>query len=247
MGFAGKTAVVTGGAQGIGEAIARRLARQGVNLVLWDVQEQSSRATAKAVAASAGVRAEGMAVDVTDAQAVAQAAKQAHKAFDGIDLLVNNAGVTRDNLLLRLPEADWDLVLRVNLKGAFLCTQAVGRYMLKARAGRIVNIASIIGLMGNAGQANYAASKGGLIALTKSTAKEFARRGVTANAVAPGFIRTAMTDALEESTQQEMLGAIPLARFGEAGDVAGAVEFLLSDAAAYITGQVLVVDGGMVM
>ncbi|MFH0910301.1 MAG: 3-oxoacyl-[acyl-carrier-protein] reductase [Planctomycetota bacterium] len=247
MGFQKKTAIVTGGARGIGEAIARRLAARGANIVLWDVQKEVVTATAAAIAEAHGVRAEGTTVDVTSAAAVGEATRAARAAFGAVDFLVNNAGVTRDNLLLRMKEEDWDRVLDINLKGAFLCTQAVGRLMLKARSGRIVNIASVIGLSGNAGQANYAASKAGLIGFTKSVAKEFAPRGVTVNAVAPGFIRTPMTDALSDETRTYMLERIPLAYFGEVEDVAAAAEFLLSDAARYITGHVLTVDGGMAM
>ncbi|MFW5856393.1 MAG: 3-oxoacyl-[acyl-carrier-protein] reductase [Planctomycetota bacterium] len=247
MGSDTPLAIVTGGARGIGEAIARRLAADGLAIAIWDVNEDAAKATADAIASDHGVPTAGAAVDVTDADAVAAAAKDAHGAFGGIAALVNNAGITRDNLILRMKEEDWDLVLRINLKGAFLCTQAAGRYMLKARAGRIVNIASVVGVMGNAGQANYSASKGGLISLTKTSAKEFAARGVTVNAIAPGYIRTAMTDELSDEVKEAMQGIIPLGSFGEAEDVAAATAFLLSGAARYITGQVLHVDGGMVM
>ncbi|MBN1256408.1 MAG: 3-oxoacyl-[acyl-carrier-protein] reductase, partial [Planctomycetes bacterium] len=231
MSFKGKTAIITGAAQGIGEAIARRLAARGVNIVLWDVQQEAVEATAKEITKESGVKTLAAVVDVADSVAVDGALQEALEAFENIDFLVNNAGITRDNIILRMKEEDWDLVLRVNLKGAFVCTKAVARRMLKARSGRIVNLASVIGLMGNAGQANYGASKAGIIGLTKSAAKEFAPRGVTVNAIAPGFIRTAMTDALDEETQQAMLEVIPLKLFGEPEDVAGAVEFLLSDAA----------------
>jgi 3-oxoacyl-[acyl-carrier protein] reductase len=186
-------------------------------------------------------------VDVTESDAVEAAAKAVRNDSETIDILVNNAGITRDNLLVRMKEEDWDLVLRINLKGAFLCTKAVGRYMCKARTGAIVNIASVIGLMGNAGQANYGASKAGVIGLTKSTAREFASRGVRANAVAPGYIQTAMTEELTDDVRQQLQEQIPLQTLGRPEDVAEAVGFLASDAARYITGQVLVVDGGMVM
>lgn len=243
----GKTAIVTGGARGIGEAIARRLAASGANLVLWDVLEDAAMETAGRIASEFGVQATGAAVDVTDSEAVDAAMKTCQKTAGSVDILVNNAGITRDNLLLRMKDEDWDLVLRINLKGVFLCTRAAGRYMCKQRGGAIVNIASIVGVMGNAGQANYAASKAGVIGLTKTTAKEFAARGVRCNAIAPGFIQTAMTDKLSEEVRTTMLQWIPLGALGQPGDVAEAVHFLASDAARYVTGQVLNVDGGMVM
>lgn len=242
-----KVAIVTGGARGIGEAIARKLASAGAHVAIWDVLEDAAHATAESIAKTYGVKATGAAVDVTNEGGVENATDAVMKDFGRIDILVNNAGITRDGLLLRMKEEDWDLVLRVNLKGVFLCTKAVGRFLCKARSGSIVNIASVVGVMGNAGQANYSASKAGVIGLTKTTAKEFAPRGVRCNAVAPGYIQTAMTEKLSEQTRQMMLSLIPLGGFGEAEDVAKAVCFLASDEARYITGQVLHVDGGMVM
>lgn len=243
----GKTTIITGGARGIGEAIARKLASLGSNVELWDVMADAARSTAEKIAGEFGVKAEGVAVDVTDGAAVDAAVDAARGRWGEIDVFVNNAGITRDSLMLRMKEEDWDLVLKINLKGVFLCTKAVARYMCKARKGAIVNIASVVGVMGNAGQANYSASKAGVIGLTKTGAKEFASRGVRVNAVAPGYIRTAMTDKLSPEVQEQMQALIPLGSFGTAEDVAEAVAFLAGDAARYVTGQVLLVDGGMVM
>jgi 3-oxoacyl-[acyl-carrier protein] reductase len=241
-----KTAIVTGSAQGIGKAIALALAKQGANVVVSDVNLEEAQKTAAEVAAL-GVKSLAIKCNVADAAEVDALVKQAQGAFPTIDILVNNAGVTRDNLMMRMDEKDWDLVLDVNLKGAFLMTKAVTRIMMKQRSGRIVNMASVIGVMGNAGQSNYAASKGGLIAFTKSTAKEFSSRNVTCNAVAPGFIETAMTAKLTDEVKQNYQKGIPLGRMGSPEDVAGAVLFLVSDAASYVTGQVIHVDGGLVM
>jgi len=241
----GKTALVTGAARGIGQATALRLAEAGADVALCDLKAEWLAETAAGVRA-AGRRAESYAVDVSDAAGVKSAVEAVAADFGRIDILVNNAGITRDGLLLRMSEEDWNAVLDVNLKGTYLFTRAVARLMVKQRGGAIVNIASIIGLIGNAGQCNYAASKAGVIALTKSVAKELAGRGVRANAVAPGFIRTSMTDKLSEETQQRMLEAIPLKRFGSPEDVADVVVFLAGDAAAYVTGQVVNVCGGMV-
>jgi 3-oxoacyl-[acyl-carrier protein] reductase len=246
MRFEGRVSVVTGASQGIGETIARDLAAEGAAVVLVDVQADKLEAVAASIA-GAGGRAEARAVDVGDAAAVEAAVAAVVAAHGRIDHLVNNAGITRDGLLMRMKEADWDAVLRVNLKGAFNFSKSVLRTMIAARYGRIVNIASIAGLMGNAGQANYAASKAGLIALAKSLAREVGSRGITVNAVAPGFIATAMTDALPEEVRKSYLEAIPLRKFGLPKDVASAVEFLLSEEAAYITGQVVGVNGGMYM
>jgi 3-oxoacyl-[acyl-carrier protein] reductase len=246
MSLKGKVALVTGGARGIGRAIAERLGGLGADLALFDVLDDVSR-TAEELAAALEVRARAYQVDVTSSTQVDAAVGEAVKDLGRLDILVNNAGVTRDGLVMRMKDEDWDLVLGINLKGPFLCTRSASRQMLKQRSGRIVNIASVVGLMGNAGQANYSASKAGLLGLTKACAKEFGSRGVTVNAVAPGYIRTAMTDKLTEEQRGKMLELVPLGRLGEAADVAAAVAFLASDEAAYVTGQVLTVDGGMVM
>ncbi|MDD2239749.1 MAG: 3-oxoacyl-[acyl-carrier-protein] reductase [Kiritimatiellae bacterium] len=241
-----KIALVTGAARGIGQAIAVQLAADGADLALCDVQAEGLDVTAAQVR-ELGRRAETYAMNVADASAVDATVARVVADFGRIDILVNNAGINRDTLLIRMTENDWDQVLDVNLKGAFLVSKAVVKVMMKQRAGAIVNIASVVGLMGNAGQANYTAAKAGLIALTKTTAKELGSRGIRANAVAPGFIRTAMTDQLSEQAQQAMLRLVPLGRPGEPEDVARAVTFLASDNAAYVNGQVLTVCGGMVM
>ncbi|AUD14115.1 MULTISPECIES: 3-oxoacyl-[acyl-carrier-protein] reductase [unclassified Planococcus (in: firmicutes)] len=243
----GKTAIVTGASRGIGAAIARRFAEEGANIV---VNYSGSQDKAEAVVAEieqAGGKAIAVKANVADADAVKAMADAAMKEFGSIDILVNNAGITRDNLMMRMKEDEWDDVINTNLKGVFLCTKAVTRQMMKQRAGRIVNIASIVGVMGNAGQANYVAAKAGVIGLTKTTARELASRGITANAVAPGFITTDMTEKLGDDVQSSMLAQIPLARFGAPEDVANAALFLASDEASYVTGQTLHLDGGMVM
>lgn len=241
-----KVVLVTGAARGIGQAIALKLAAEGADLALCDLKEEWLSETASKVS-ELGRRVECYSVDVSDAEAVKQAVSEIEADFGRVDTLVNNAGITKDSLLMRMSEEDWNAVLDVNLKGAFLVTKAVMRGMMKRRSGSIVNIASVIGMMGNAGQANYAASKGGLIAFTKTVAKELAARNVRANAVAPGFIRTRMTDALDEKTQQKMLELIPLKRLGEPEDVANVVLFLASELSAYVSGQVVPTSGGMVM
>ena len=244
--FEGRVAIVTGASQGIGEAIARDLADEGATVICADVQREKLEAVARSIA-EAGGRAEAHEVDVTDAASVERAVAAVVAAHKRIDHLVNNAGITRDGLLMRMKEEDWDVVLRVNLKGTFNFSKAVLRTMIAARYGRIVNIASVAGLMGNAGQANYAASKAGVIAFAKSLAREVGARGITVNAVAPGFISTAMTDALPEEVKATYLEVIPLKKFGLPKDVANAVKFLLSEDAAYVTGQVVSVNGGMYM
>jgi 3-oxoacyl-[acyl-carrier protein] reductase len=247
MDLKGKTALITGGAQGIGYAIAVELAKRGADCALADINLPKTEEAAKILAQEANIQVLPLKMDVSNFGDVEEGIKKTVDKFSHLDILVNNAGITRDGLIMRMSDADWDLVLAINLKGTFNGIKAVSRVMLKQRFGRIVNIASVVGLMGNAGQANYSASKAGVIGLTKTTAKEFASRGITVNAVAPGFIRTAMTDALSDEAKQNLQKLIPLGRLGEAEDVAKAVGFLVSDAAAYITGQVLTVDGGMVM
>ncbi|MFL2877141.1 MAG: 3-oxoacyl-[acyl-carrier-protein] reductase [Pontiellaceae bacterium] len=241
-----KCAVVTGAARGLGQAIAVKLAEAGADVALCDLQSDGLQETAAKVRAT-GRRAEVYSLNVADTDSVTTGVKAIEEDFGKIDVLVNNAGITKDGLLMRMSEADWDAVLDVNLKGVFLCTKAVMRGMMKQRSGAIVNIASVIGLMGNAGQANYAASKGGVISFSKTVAKELASRNVRCNAVAPGFIRTAMTDELDEDVQAKMKELIPLSRFGEPEDVANVVLFLASDASGYVTGQALSTCGGMVM
>ena len=242
----GKVAVVTGAGRGIGRAIALRFAAEGADVVCVSRTAENSAKAAEEVRAL-GRRAWAHAVDVSDAQAVETVATAILTETGRVDILVNNAGVTRDGLLMRMSEADWDAVLDTNLKGAFLVTRAFTRPLLKQRAGRIINVASVIGLIGNAGQCNYAASKAGLIGLTKSVAREFASRGITCNAIAPGFITTDMTSVLAEDLKAELLKRIPLNSFGEAEDIAQAALYLAGPGGRYVTGQVLVVDGGMVM
>jgi 3-oxoacyl-[acyl-carrier protein] reductase len=244
--FEGRVSIVTGASQGIGEAIARDLAAEGAAVVLVDVQMDKLEAVARSIAETGG-KAEARQIDVGDAAAVERAVAAVVAAHGRIDHLVNNAGITRDGLIMRMKEEDWDAVLRVNLKGTFNFSKAVIRTMIAAKYGRIVNIASVAGLMGNAGQANYAASKAGVIAFARSLAREVGARGITVNAVAPGFIETAMTAVLPEDIRKAYLEIIPLKKFGLPKDVASAVKFLLSEDSSYITGQVVSVNGGMYM
>ena len=247
MNFAGKTAVVTGGSRGIGRAICLELARGGANVVLcYAGNEAAAQETVKECEAL-GAKALAVRCNVADAAEVKALMDAALAEFGAIHILVNNAGITRDGLLLLMKEEDFDAVLDTNLKGAFLCMKAVARTMTRQRYGRIVSLSSVVGLRGNAGQMNYAASKAGVIGLTKSMAKELASRGITANAVAPGFIETDMTAAMPEAAKTATLTAIPAGRLGAAEEVARAVAFLASEEAGYITGQVLAVDGGMAM
>ncbi len=242
----GRTALVTGGARGIGLAIAAALASDGADIALFDVDAASLGSAVEKIE-SLGVRALGLEVDITDLDAVTNAVSKLSAELAPPDILVNNAGITRDNLLMRMTPAEWASVIAVNLTGAFNVTRACVRGMTKRRWGRIVNIASVVGLMGNAGQANYAASKAGIIGFTKSVAKELASRNVTCNAVAPGYIVTKMTESLSDKARETLVSLIPLKRLGTPEDVAGVVRFLCSPAADYVTGQVINVDGGMVM
>jgi 3-oxoacyl-[acyl-carrier protein] reductase len=241
--LSGKTALVTGGSKGIGQAIAATLYGAGARVAI--VARDGARA--ELAARTLGERARGFSCDVTDAERIAATVEAVERDLGPVDILVNNAGLTKDNLLFRIGEPDWDLVLDTNLKGTFLFTKAAARGMIKRRWGRIVNITSVIGLIGNKGQANYAASKAGLIGFTKAVAKELGSRNVLVNAVAPGYIDTELTQVLTEEQRQALFPLIALGRLGQGADVAGAVLFLASDMASYITGQVLVVDGGMVM
>jgi len=246
MHLKGRTALVTGAAQGIGKAVALALAKAGADVAISDINLEKATETAAEVAAL-GVRSVAIEGNVADSASAQAMVDKAVSEFGKLDILVNNAGITRDNLIMRMKEEDWDLVLDINLKGSFNCAKAALKHMSKARTGRIINIASIVGAMGNAGQANYVASKAGLIGLTKTIAREYSSRNITANAVAPGFIDTAMTQALSEKVREDLMKQIPLGRLGTADDIANAVKFLASDAASYITGQVVHVNGGMYM
>ena len=244
--LANQIAVVTGAGRGIGRAIALKFAAEGADVVCVSRTQENSEKAANEIGAL-GRKAWAFAVDVADSAAVNAAAEKILADCGKVDILVNNAGVTRDGLLMRMSDADWDTVLNTNLKGAFFFTKAFSRAMIKARTGRIINVSSVIGLIGNAGQSNYAASKAGLIGFTQSVAREFASRGITANCIAPGFIETDMTSELNEELKADILKQIPMGKFGAAEDIANAALFLASSSARYVTGQVLTVDGGMVM
>ena len=242
----GKVALVTGAAQGIGKAVALLLARHGADIVVSDINLEKAEETAKEIE-SIGPKAMAIKVNVASLNDVEQMVEAVLKKFGRIDILINNAGITRDKLILRMTEEDWDIVLNVNLKGTFNCTKMVIRHMAKQRSGKIVSIASVVGEMGNAGQVNYAASKAGVIGLTKTIAREFAKRGINVNAIAPGYIETPMTEFLSDKVKEELKRLIPMERLGKPEDVAEAVLFLVSEESNYITGQVLNVNGGIYM
>lgn len=246
MKLEGKVSLITGGGRGIGRAMGLKFAEEGSDIVVWDI-EVDETASLESRIEKLGRRVTVMKTDVSKYREVSEKIEEVLTAFGRVDVLVNNAGVTRDGLVLRMGEEDWDVVLDVNLKGAFNCTKAVTKSMVKQRWGRIINISSVIGVTGNRGQANYAASKAGLIGLTKAMAKELASRGITVNAIAPGLIQSGMTETLSQQVKDEYLKDIPLGRIGSPEDVAGLALFLASDEASYITGQVINVDGGMVM
>jgi 3-oxoacyl-[acyl-carrier protein] reductase len=242
----GKVALITGAAQGIGKAVALLLAQNGADLVVSDINLEKAEETAKEIE-SMGRKAMAIKVDVANYTDVDRMIQAVMERFGHIDILVNNAGIARDKLILRMTEEDWDAVLNINLKGTFNCTKAVIKHMVKQRSGKIVNIASVVGEMGNAGQANYAASKAGVIGFTKTIAREFAQRGINVNTIAPGYIQTPMTDGLSEKVKEELKRLIPMERLGQPEDVAHAVLFLVSETSSYITGQVLNVNGGIYM
>lgn len=247
MKLEGRSILVTGASRGIGREIALEFAREGANIAVnFSGSEAKANETVDEIKAM-GREAFAVQCDVSNAESVASMVKETIDRFGKLDVLVNNAGITKDNLIMRMKEEEWDDVININLKGVFLCTKAVTRQMMKQRSGRIVNIASIVGVSGNPGQANYVAAKAGVIGLTKTTAKELSSRNITVNAVAPGFITTDMTEKLTEEVKSEMLKQIPLARFGEPKDIAKVAVFLASDDSSYMTGQTLHVDGGMVM
>ena len=243
----GRVAMITGGARGIGKAIAETLAQRGANIVVVDLRKEMAEETANEIAANTGIEAIALEADVSDRESVKVMVKDAIAKFGKIDILVNNAGITRDGLIMRMSEKDWDLVLDINLKGAFNCAQALARPMMKKRYGRIINISSVSGVTGQAGQTNYSSSKAGLIGFTKALAKELGSRNITVNAVAPGFIETVLTVDLPEEIKDFSLKMTPLGRFGVPQDIANAVAFLASEESSFITGVTLQVDGGMVM
>lgn len=242
-----KVALITGAAQGIGRAIATTLAQQGANVVVADIQLEKAETTAKEIMAETGQKVIAVHVDVVDSASVKAMIDRTIDEFERIDILVNNAGITRDSLIMRMKEADWDLVLNINLKGTFNCSKAVVRPMMRQHYGRIVNITSVSGLIGQVGQTNYSSSKAGIIGFTKALAREVGSRKITVNAVAPGLVKTALTIDLPEELKDMFIEMTPLGRYGEPEDIANAVAFLVSDEASYITGQVLSVDGGMAM
>ena len=243
----GRIAIITGAARGIGKIIAETLAKRGADIIIADLRAEQAAATAQEIAAATGRKTLALSVDVSKTESARELVEKAIAEFGRVDILVNNAGVTRDNLIMRMEEADWDLVIDINLKGAWNCSKAVIRQMMKQRYGRIVSIASVSGLAGQAGQTNYSASKAGLVGMTKALAREVGSRQITVNAVAPGFIPTALTQDLPADLKEASLKMIPLGRWGTPEEIAYAVAFLASDEAAYITGHVLSVDGGMVM
>ena len=246
MPLKGQTAVVTGGARGIGKEISLALAREGANIVIADLIAEQSEETAEEIK-KLNCKALIQKVDISKTADVENMVQNTINEFKTLDILINNAGVTRDTLMVRMKEEDWDFVLKVNLTGTFNCSKAAAKYMMKQRKGRIVNIASIVGVMGNAGQANYSASKAGIIGLTKTSARELASRNITVNAVAPGFIDTEMTRSLNENIKQQLKEQIPVGKLGRPEDIANCIKFLVSDDASYITGQVIHVNGGMLM
>ncbi|HID94507.1 MAG TPA: 3-oxoacyl-[acyl-carrier-protein] reductase [Candidatus Latescibacteria bacterium] len=246
-GLKDRVALVTGGARGIGKAIALRLAAEGANIAVSDIDINGAEQTALEIQKTLARESMAIKADVSISEVANRMVRETIEKFGRVDILVNNAGITRDNLLIRMGEAEWEAVISVNLTGTFNCTKAVARQMMKNRYGRVINIASVIGIVGNAGQSNYSASKAGIIGLTKSVAKELAPRGITVNAVAPGYVETEMTKALPEAVRKGFLNLIPLGRAATPEDVAAVVAFLASDDASYITGQVINIDGGMVM
>lgn len=247
MGLTGKTVLVTGGSRGIGKSVALALAKEGANVIInYTSNEESAANVVKKIE---GFNVKGLAVkaNISKAEEVDSMIDEIKENFDGIDILINNAGITKDNLFVRMKEKDWDQVMEVNLKGVFLCTKAVVRKMIKQKYGRIINMSSVVGVIGNPGQVNYCASKAGVIGFTKSLAREIASKNITVNAIAPGFIETNMTKILSESVKESMIDIIPMRRYGKPEDIANLVVFLSSDKASYITGQVIHVDGGMAM